>query len=219
MAVGQPPSDGDSSRAGTFIIIAAVTIGIAYLLTCARIYVRARIVRALALDDLFIVLSLVRKFSYIRALLPFKFDSADEKRSEQICSSVSLGFAIASTRYGLGRHLHYIPLEQFIEAIKYIYLAEPVIILSGMFSRISICFLLLRIFVTSRRWKIALWTFICFIAATCLSCTLTLLFQCQPMAKFWNPFLPGTCWSPETQINIEYFMGGNSPWTTLMEVL
>jgi len=58
-AYGQPPSDGNASKAGEFIAIVVVTISIATLLICLRIYVRARIVRALALDDLFIVLALV----------------------------------------------------------------------------------------------------------------------------------------------------------------
>ncbi len=58
-AYGQPPLDGNASRAGQFIATIVVTISIATLLICLRIYVRARIVRALALDDLFIVLALV----------------------------------------------------------------------------------------------------------------------------------------------------------------
>ena len=58
-AYGNPPSDGNISRATGFIIIFAITHAIATILICLRIYVRARILRALALDDLFIVLALV----------------------------------------------------------------------------------------------------------------------------------------------------------------
>lgn len=58
-AYGQPPLDGNASKAGQFIAVTVVTISIATLLICLRVYVRARIVRALAIDDLFIVLALV----------------------------------------------------------------------------------------------------------------------------------------------------------------
>jgi len=58
-AYGKPPPDGNVSRATAFIIMFAVTHTIASVLICLRLYVRVRIVRALALDDLFIVLAWV----------------------------------------------------------------------------------------------------------------------------------------------------------------
>ena len=137
---------------------------------------------------------------------------------EKIFAHISLGLAMTATHYGLGQHLYYLPLKQFIEAVKYTYLGQTPLFLSASCSRISICLFLLRLFVTNRRWRIALWTFIAVIAASGFLTPITLFAQCRPVAKLWNPFLDGSCWSPRTQLDIEYFMGGECPCNELEEL-
>ena len=56
---GPVPIDGDVNRGGSVIALQAVTISVAVILIALRLYVRARIFRALAWDDFFIVLALV----------------------------------------------------------------------------------------------------------------------------------------------------------------
>ena len=57
--LGPVPPGGDVNRGGSIIALQAVTVSVAVILIALRLYVRARIVHALAWDDFFIVLALV----------------------------------------------------------------------------------------------------------------------------------------------------------------
>ena len=56
-----PPPGGDRNIGGRLVVLQSILISFATLLIALRLYVRSRIIRALGLDDFFIVLALVRK--------------------------------------------------------------------------------------------------------------------------------------------------------------
>lgn len=79
-----------------------------------------------------------------------------------------------------------------------------------MFTRISICIFLLRIFNTKKYWRWGLYTIIAFVTVTQIPSALALLVQCQPVQKWWNPTIPGKCWSSQAQISLGDYNGAVS---------
>ena len=103
----------------------------------------------------------------------------------------------------------YVP--EIFSGLKWQQLSQPTSILSVTFTRVSICFFLLRIFRTDRRWRIGLHAIAVFAFVTGVATAVVTVTQCQPIPKLWNPLLPGTCWSLGTTIAIGDFQGGRSP--------
>ena len=91
----------------------------------------------------------------------------------------------------------------------------PISIFSGLFTKLSICLFLLRIFQTVRKWKLGLYAIMAFTAASILPSIVLFVAQCQPIQKQWDPLLPGKCWSPDVVIRMSYFAGGKSPCNSL----
>lgn len=99
-------------------------------------------------------------------------------------------------------------LHDAILALKWSSIAAPIGITSGLFTRLSICLFLLRIFRTKRAWRWGLYAMMVFTTAVIVPTIVSLLAQCSPVQKLWDPLLPGSCWSPKTVIDIGYFNGG-----------
>lgn len=102
----------------------------------------------------------------------------------------------------------YVP--EILVGLKWQTLSQPLSILSVTFTRISICFFLLRILRTDRAWRWGLYSTAVFSAVTGIATAVVTVTQCQPVQKLWHPLLPGTCWSPETTVAIGDFQGGMS---------
>jgi len=79
-----------------------------------------------------------------------------------------------------------------------------------MFTKISICFFLLRAFGIKKTWRWILYSIMIFATITNISSAAIVLAQCQPVQKLWNPLLPGTCWSPHTEVAIGDYNGGKT---------
>ena len=182
------PPEGDQSRAAGMIAVRAVTTSNATVLIALRLYVRFRIARAPWWDGLFIVLGLVRTSSL-----------ATSRRLTflQALSWVGLVILVLCVQRGLGRHLIYLNALRIIEALKLDYIGQVIIISSSLFTKLSICLSLSRLFATSSPWRWFFYSLIAFIVITYVLAASLILPQCKPVAKVCNPFLQGTCW-PET---------------------
>ena len=101
-------------------------------------------------------------------------------------------------------------LHDAMLALKWSSIAEPIGTSSGLCTRLSICLFLLRIFLTKRVWRWGLYAVMVFVTAVIIPTIVCLLVQCSPVQKLWDPLLPGSCWSPQTVIDIGYFNGGKS---------
>ena len=133
----------------------------------------------------------------------------------QIFAITVLALNGAMVYYGVGRHQFYLSLspkllQQLSKAIMWQYVSQPILILSTMFTKISICLFLLRIFGTRKVWKAGLYFIMAFATVTNLSSAAIVLAQCQPVQKIWNPLLSGNCWGPDTQIAIGDYNGGQN---------
>ena len=127
-----------------------------------------------------------------------------------IAAAPLAAFAI---RAGLGRHEYYLSLTpelllQLVQVSKWQFLSEILTSFTLLFTRISVCLFLLRIFGTITHWKWILYIVTGFIAITNLSSVSIILAECRPLSKNWDPLIPGKCVSPAV-INFEaYYNGG-----------
>ena len=122
----------------------------------------------------------------------------------------SLGYRFGSVHYGIGRHTFYLEPAQLIQAVKWEKISQLPWVISIMFTRLSTSVFLYRIFATKKAWKWALYPIIVFNFIGSLASFITILPQCSPVEKNWNPIIPGSCWHPRTQIDIGLFQGGIS---------
>lgn len=75
--------------------------------------------------------------------------------------------------------------------------------------KVSVCLFVLRfIGSTHRPLRILLWMLITVMSAITIALSVVLLLQCQPLAKVWNPNLPGTCWSSGVQTQLSRTTAG-----------
>lgn len=118
---------------------------------------------------------------------------------------------------GIGRHMLYLSqspelLARLSQALKLESIAEVLVICSLVFTKISICLFLLRIFGKNKKiWKWGLYSIMAFSIATNLGSVAVIYPSCRPVQKLWNPGLPGTCWRSSAYIAIAEYNGGESP--------
>ena len=121
-----------------------------------------------------------------------------------------MGMGAASVHYGIGRHVVYLEPVQLLQATKWNRVGQMPLVISTMFTKLSISLFLYRIFATKRVWRWALYPIIVLNIIGNLASFTTILPQCSPVDKLWNPTVPGNCWDPKTQIDIGLFQGGKS---------
>ena len=109
--------------------------------------------------------------------------------------------------YGLGRHLHYLSPYQYSHYLKYDYLDWIQVFVTLGLSKISICLFLLRLSKFDRLRR-SLQGLIVIIVLTHVPLTLLMIFQCNPVQKYWNTTLPGSCFSKSTVERIIIAQGG-----------
>lgn len=129
----------------------------------------------------------------------------------QMTALVGIGMGDAAVHYGLGRHIGTLPEDQITPAIEWDYVQSLPSGLAAMFTKISIFIFLRRLFVTSHTtwpWRWALHIVNGINIAANLASACTVLAQCTPAAKLWDPTVPGTCWAPQTQQAVGIFQGG-----------
>lgn len=101
-------------------------------------------------------------------------------------------------------------MKDIISADKFQAIGEIPIIISTLFSRVSVCLFLLRIFAVNVSWRWTLYIIIALTAGTNIACGTAIMLRCQPLAKEWNPAIPGRCWTPVNQVAVGQIQGGES---------
>ena len=113
-----------------------------------------------------------------------------------------------SVQNGLGQHQGNLLPSATTTALMYQWIFQPFIVLSSVFSRISISIMLIHIFPRKKAMK---WFLIILAIAnsTFAIIGLTLIFtQCSPPQKLWNPEISGTCLSPVVQMSVAITKAG-----------
>ena len=108
---------------------------------------------------------------------------------------------ISLYQFGIGRHVYYLPdPETTLPKVALWTLIETVLIIIGTnMVKVSMLIFVLRI-QNSKRLKYVLWSAIWIMFAVNLGTVITLLAQCTPLQKLWNPSIPGYC-LPESSVH------------------
>ncbi|KAL9563843.1 hypothetical protein ACKAV7_012015 [Fusarium commune] len=148
----------------TFVVISSVA-------TLLRVYCRAVVIKAFAVDDW---LAIAAQFMFI----------------------VYCSYHLAGVHYGTGRHFKDIPEENLPKALQMWWTCEPTYVLANMLIKASIGIFLLRICVR-RAHKIIIYTSTGITEVYCLFYFLLLVLQCRPTSLFWLRHTPnppgGSC--------------------------
>ncbi|KAF6235788.1 hypothetical protein HO173_005983 [Letharia columbiana] len=119
---------------------------------------------------------------------------------EDYAALITLPFCIAygtllgvSTRYGMGLHAWDFPGDLREQYQKWIFIASCTYLPSLLGYKMSILFLYLRIFNVDRIFRYCTWAAMFVTFGYLFSNFWTLIFGCQPIAKYWDPETPGHC--------------------------
>ncbi|KAL8739161.1 MAG: hypothetical protein Q9181_000190 [Wetmoreana brouardii] len=173
------------SRGNEINAVNGVFLGLGLILVVLRVYVRTKVSKAFGWDDTFIILALATAF-------------------------VAMGMEAASIHYGIGEHSIYIEPAHAIQAAKWSRIGQMPWVLSTMLTKISISIFLYRIFALNKKSKRALYPINILNLIGNLASFTTILSQCSPPDKLWEPNIPGSCWNPKTQLDIGVFQGAVS---------
>ena len=173
---GPPISNGDENRQGQILIIGIFATALSGFVVALRMATRIWIVRSVGWDDYTIVAATIGNF-------------------------IGLGLVFVQLHYGFGRHKSYLDDWQFIEFSKYSYGEWIQGFQTLMFTKLSICILLLRIPVEKYLIR-PIQGAMAFLIITNLALTLLWIFQCNPIAGSWNKMTPATCFTDEQLLEI-----------------
>lgn len=159
---------GVPSRANEIIATAIACSILSTVFVAIRIYTRSRITCAIGWEDYAALIT-----------LPFC-----------IAYGTLLGI---STRYGMGLHAWDFPGDLREQYQKWIFIASCTYLPSLLGYKMSILFLYLRIFNVDRIFRYCTWAAMFVTFGYLFSNFWTLIFGCQPIAKYWDPETPGHC--------------------------
>ncbi|KAL6849840.1 hypothetical protein ACO1O0_009385 [Amphichorda felina] len=164
--------DQPTSASGLNAVGIATTV-IATLCVAARLFTRIWVVRNVGADDCelpgphLILISLALALAY-------------------------LGVIMASEPLGAGNHIWDVPAKNFMDFMK-LQLTTAVLYSSSVsFSKLSILAFYLRLSVRGY-FRRSVYTLIGVVAVYTVVYEFLMIFQCIPVAKFWNQALKGTC--------------------------
>ncbi|KAK2834974.1 hypothetical protein FQN49_006730 [Arthroderma sp. PD_2] len=95
--------------------------------------------------------------------------------------------------YGLGKHVTDIPDDDRIAAFKLLLVAQILFKLIIGLAKVSILFLYLRVFVAHKYFRWTCVSLIVFTSLATIAYIFPTLFQCQPLAAFWDRSIPHKC--------------------------
>lgn len=100
-------------------------------------------------------------------------------------------FGGVAAHYGFGKHFKQIESTAH-EALMYFYLYQICYKLLGGFTKLTFCFLYLRIF-NQKRFHALVIAVMAIVAVGSLAFAIGTVFQCTPVHRAWDRSLPGTC--------------------------
>ncbi|KAI9648300.1 hypothetical protein NHQ30_002932 [Ciborinia camelliae] len=107
---------------------------------------------------------------------------------------VELGLTLHWTTLGLGKHVYAVPLNDVIEGLQVLYIGTFFFYLGVGFAKFSCLIYYVRIFtIQNKFFRAGIWISGGLVAAWLVVCMLGAIWQCTPIAKAWDPLLPGHC--------------------------
>ncbi|KAL2850230.1 hypothetical protein BJY01DRAFT_245540 [Aspergillus pseudoustus] len=154
---------------------------LATIVCCARLYVRAVVVKSFGIDDIMVIFAL---------LLALMF----------------AGVSVALSYYGIGRHSDDIPQQDLIDMQYVAYISYCLYLWVGAAVKSSLAVFIMRVFPTPTIRKFGLGIII-FLVVFAISGELPLILQCSPVRAAYDVNVKGDCLSPDTLFAIQMYQG------------
>ncbi|KAI9792879.1 MAG: hypothetical protein M1833_000991 [Piccolia ochrophora] len=164
-----PSPLGNEYRGGEIIAATIVVTALSVIAVVLRLITRITLTRSLGWDD----------WSIIGAAFGVV---------------IGAGLVFVQVHYGFGRHKYYLTEWQYIEYQKYSFGEWLQTFATLMFTKISICFFLLRITIHKSLIRPLQATIVLLIVSN-IVLTLVWILQCSPVDAAWNMFKIGSCFS------------------------
>ncbi|OQO09229.1 hypothetical protein B0A48_06121 [Cryoendolithus antarcticus] len=171
-----------STNAGHVIALASSFSAIALLSIIIRIATKFKILKGIGTDDVAATLSMVLGLVYS-------------------------ALAIYQTRWGLGLHIEDFPSANPVPFSKIQYVGGPIYCLAVLGFKVSLVASYIRVAGFNRNYKIFLMVVMAMVIANQVIYTILLSFACRPIAKQWDPTIPGVCID---QLATYFGLGGSS---------
>lgn len=167
--VGLLSQPADENRQRSILIICILDTTLAIIVVALRMVTRLGLARKLGWDDWTILCAVAGHI-------------------------VGLGLVVAELHYGFGRHRIYVSEWQYMEFLKFSYGEWVQTFQTLMFTKLSICFLLLRIPVKNYFLR-PLQGAVVVLIVTNIVLTCLWIFQCNPIRGAWNKQTLATCFT------------------------
>ena len=196
--------NADQNTHYQLVVIAFVGITIALIAVCTRMFVRARIVRAVGWDDWIILFAVVSR-------LPFSSRLEKVANNIQTIGSTATVSETIAFHNGLGRHEYDFTPSQRELFRKYSHLSQAFCIMSLCFAKISICISLLRVIshTNAKGWRCLIYALALLQSISNSILIIALFVECRPARKVWDTGLSGSCWPSRVGQDLGYQQGGN----------
>ncbi|KAJ5906745.1 uncharacterized protein N7473_003661 [Penicillium subrubescens] len=158
-----------SPRGMQGLVVSVVFTSLAASFVGIRLYTRLKFLRRLEANDWMVVIALINSFIF-------------------------MGLDIVEGTSGMGMHLKDIPPNILERQMKAFWLTIPFYNAAVLCAKASILMQYFRVFPT-RRMRIVCWVMITILGIYGTWCVVSAFLTCIPVAKFWNPTLPGFCLS------------------------
>ncbi|KAL4974400.1 hypothetical protein BDW66DRAFT_161313 [Aspergillus desertorum] len=158
-----------SPRGTQGLVISIVFTSLAAFLVLARVYTRKKLINRMEANDWMIVIALILSF-------------------------VFLFFFIVEALNGMGMHLVDIPAPILLQQMKAFWISIPFYNAALLCAKASILMQYFRVF-PSKRMRHTCWTMIGILATYGTWAVLSGFLNCIPVARFWDPTIPGSCLS------------------------
>lgn len=206
-AKSSPPADGDQNHGTRMLIVIVTTFTIVVVILCLRLSVRLFVVRSMGWDDYSIIAAtvcLLHPFLYLSFILQNALKLIlTWKIAATICNAFNLNYIHS----GGGRHSYYLGIQGEINASKWSTLAQLPFIIATTFTKVSICFMIVRI-TNSKSLIRFMWAMIGALIAINLMGFIVVAARCTPFEAGWNYYtIQGKCW-PHKVLEVQSYLQG-----------
>ncbi|KAJ5646677.1 hypothetical protein N7490_003049 [Penicillium lividum] len=154
------------------LAVSTVFTTLATVLVAIRIYTRAFMVKQMGADDYAILIALAFSWGFY-------------------------GLFVGEVYHGMGADYDIIPHKTYIIQMLCFWASIPIYQTSLITTKLSILLQYRRVFSTTRRMKLACNFLIGFLVIYGTWTVISAWANCVPVAKFWNPTIPGFCFNKE----------------------
>ncbi|KAK4173020.1 hypothetical protein QBC36DRAFT_360964 [Triangularia setosa] len=185
------PLPPDENRGPEILAICGTLVALSVVIVSLRIWVRARMIGHVGIDDWTIIAATTVIFVEMMIIIP-------------------------QVHYGAGRHVQYIePASNVTKGLHLNFVTQPLCLIALCLTKVSVGFFLLRL-TPSKRFQRFVVGMIVFTVLSATGNFLTVFFQCQPLAFTWGGVAEGKCMPPS---NLKFAAFFNSSVAVLTDVI